>query len=150
MPKVRVLIDGLPPKKDGANSMWNKPLEQSRIIALRRAVSDAMAASERATSAVALRLLVRSEPRDGDLDNFLTGICDALMPASSAVRAHLRDMDWSETPDHLRPIRPVLFDDDAIVQRMSAERLHPLHGKREYILELTWDEPEASFPLPPG
>ena len=30
-------VKGLPPKKDGANSMWSKKLESERLVALRQA-----------------------------------------------------------------------------------------------------------------
>ena len=150
MPRIVVRLEGVPPKKGGTNSMWNQPAEQERIQALRTAVAAEMVDKPLAAREAAIRLTVRAAPRDGDLDNFLTGICDALMAASMGARSQLRQMDWSNVADDVRPGKPILIEDDAIVQRLSAERAEPVDGKREYILEVTWDEPGASIPLPPG
>jgi len=41
MRRVEVIVRGaLPPRKDGANSMWGKSVEFERLVALRRAALD--------------------------------------------------------------------------------------------------------------
>lgn len=39
---VRLVVHGIPPKKDGANSMWRKGQDVPRLKALRTAVCKAM------------------------------------------------------------------------------------------------------------
>src|SRR5260221_12174048 len=40
--KIEFTVRDIPPKKDGANSMWSKNSEAPRIISLRKAALDAM------------------------------------------------------------------------------------------------------------
>jgi hypothetical protein len=82
-------IEGLPPKKDGANSMWNKPSEFERLITLRRAVCDAFNGDKPLHKDIQLRIRVHVGNMDpgqvGDLDNFITGVCDGLMAARGSM-----------------------------------------------------------------
>lgn len=76
--KIEFLVQGKPPKKDGANSMWNMADEVPRLIVLRQS---ALSARQRAGLTRVLETFVRLKvdilvPRHhvesvGDLDNFL-------------------------------------------------------------------------------
>ena len=79
----------LPPKKDGANSMWRKVAERARLVALREAAyaccgdEPPLSANIRLTAEIycgASELL-----RVGDLNNFITGVCDGLMAAAKGT-----------------------------------------------------------------
>jgi len=109
----------LPPKKDGAKSMWAKPAEVPRLIALRRAALAAIGSGTPLSRDIVLRLEVRLPPktaqRHGDLDNFVTGICDGLMTADP--RASL-DARWGQLDlKSIAPSCPIgIMDDDSIIE----------------------------------
>jgi len=89
-------VKGLPPKKDWANSMWNKGVEQPRLKALRVAAVEAMAGRPPLDGSLILRLVVHALPEEGDLDNFITGVCDGLMAAQR--NTPIKDEDWVAVP----------------------------------------------------
>jgi hypothetical protein len=94
--RIEFSIMGLPPKKDGANSMWNKENEVPKIIALRQGALQAIRGigTEEAIRDFIKLELVLNIPRHqmkqniGDLDNFITGICDGLQSANSMAKIH--------------------------------------------------------------
>lgn len=148
-------VEGLPPKKDGAQSMWDKPLEVQRLKALRVAALEALrlAALQAMTDApgfpleipVELHLTVRAHPRDGDLDNFVTGVCDGLM--AKHPRASWNCDAWAGVPEAATPELPLLFWDDALVDRITAERLAPeLQGPSYRVRVAPIPRPEAGLP----
>jgi hypothetical protein len=126
---IVIRVDGYaPPKKDGANSMWGKSRVQPLLKALRMAAAEAMGAREPFDEPVELHLIVRtgtSEPTDlwsrrsaGDLDNFVTGVCDGLQAAHSGWQT---SDDWVDVPDAAQPDRPIVFTNDSWVRRIVAE-----------------------------
>jgi hypothetical protein len=135
--KITFSVDDLPPKKDGANSMWRKPMELPRLKALRRAAHTALGGRPIPSGAVYLTLRVWAYPREGDLDNFLTGICDGLMSAHRLTPAEAPL--WLDVPPEVRPDRTIMLRDDALVTRITAERLAPEDASRRYELDLEWD-----------
>ena len=132
-----VSVPGVPPKKDGANSMWGKPAEVPRLKALRAAVRAKVTSPIAGSKRVTLRLRVLADSSAGDLDNFITGICDGLMAADP--RARIDPEQWLDVPVEIRPDRPIAFVDDGIVAVIEAERLalEDTAGER-YDLELEW------------
>ena len=123
--RIEVEILGLPPKKDGASSMWAKEAEVPRLVALRRVVADAVAGRPPLNHQVLLELevhLAEGDPRlSGDLDNQITGICDGLMAANPLVKTHPH---WQE-PDvaDICPDRIVGLVDDSQVVQIRARRV---------------------------
>jgi hypothetical protein len=85
-------------KKDGANSMWSKDSEAPRIIALRKAAFDEMQNTgttgpfqspvrlEFTLFAPRSRFNFESGNYIGDLDTFVTGICDGLQAAHRNIQ----------------------------------------------------------------
>jgi hypothetical protein len=72
---IEFTVDGaLPPKKDGANSMWGKSSERVRLVKLRRAAllsrGDAAPLTQNIRLLVEIRCPSREVLRAGDLDNF--------------------------------------------------------------------------------
>ncbi len=110
----------LPPKKDGANSMWATSAEVPRLIALRQAAVAAMAGRPPFRANVSLELEVHIVPgqRVGDLDNFVTGVCDGLMAAHTRIK---QDPRW-EVPECAK-VHPskcaAIEDDDAVISIMA-------------------------------
>ncbi len=75
-------VKGLPPRKDGAQSMWGKPLEVKRLAPLRQAALQALQGHPPLQSSIKLTLKIHIPVNDrtiGDLDTFVTGICGGLM-----------------------------------------------------------------------
>ncbi len=134
--KVAFSVSWLPPKKDGANSMWGKPSERERIKSLRLAAYQAMQGQPLAESWVHMAVRIYAEPADGDLDNFITGICDSLMAAHP--RTPINDMDWNDVDPNVKPIYPIIYKDDALVNQISAERLSPNDKGRHYEVVLEY------------
>jgi hypothetical protein len=118
--KVEFAVAGLPPKKDGANSMWRKGVELARLKALRHAALHALEGQQLFTSNVQLHVDVYSLLKSGDLDNFIAGICDGLMAAHP--RTPIDDQQWLDVPPLAHPRFPIAFADDAIVRRIDAQR----------------------------
>jgi hypothetical protein len=123
--RYEIEVLGLPPKKDGANSMWAKQSEIPRLIALRRAVANAFAGESPLSRHVRLELEVHlpgSNPRfSGDLDNQITGICDGLMAADPRIKAHPA---WLTAECvGIEPNLGLGIEDDSQVDEIRARRL---------------------------
>lgn len=134
-------VKGVPPKKDGADSMWGKRSEIPRNKALRRGAKEALARA-RATSpprakSVLLAVRVHAATSAGDVDNFITGICDTLMPAHA--RTGVDDAAWRDVDEEIRPKRAIAYEDDAIVTRILAERV-PTDGEAFYEVVIDFDQ----------
>ncbi len=126
MTEISFRVTGdLPPKKDGANSMWGNPLEAERLVKLRKATLNALAGKQAFRRNIRLELEVyvgRTNSRSvGDLDNFVTGICDGLMAAHP-----LAALDAMWTVDSMQDIHPrhtIAILDDSEVVSISAKKL---------------------------
>jgi len=133
--KLTVKIEGVPPKKDGANSMWRKSAEVPRLKRLRVAVLSKLTGQAPHATSVHLTLRVYAPVSAGDLDNFVTGICDGLMAAHENTRAYISSKDWQDVPERARPDRDILYASDSCVSRIEAERM-PSDGRDTYELEV--------------
>lgn len=122
--KVEFSVQGtLPPKKDGSSSMWGKASEVERVLALRRAAFSALDGRPPLRSKIKLSLCVHL-PRNGrdvgDLDNFITGICDGLMAADIKSKVGWWD---NLAGDPIHPTRVVAIVDDFEVVGIQAEKV---------------------------
>jgi hypothetical protein len=117
-------IDGLPPKKDGANSMWNKDVETTRLIKLRESVKKQMNGDEPLSANIRISLQLHASSAAlttiGDLDNFITGICDGLMAAHCRAQLHDR---WNNTLSAITPSKPIAITDDSKVVEICATKV---------------------------
>jgi hypothetical protein len=99
-------VDDIPPKKDGANSMWGKDTEVERIISLRKKAFEAMQnqglSCIRSRVTLGLSLYVPSYQLEGigDLDNFIGGVCDGLQKANARTGLHKRFHDLVQEKIH--------------------------------------------------
>ena len=80
MRHISFIVEGkLPPKKDGANSGWNKEAEAPRLVALRFLALEALGSTPPFSQEIRLNASIHlgsSNTRaTGDLDNFISGIC---------------------------------------------------------------------------
>jgi hypothetical protein len=126
--------NNLPPKKDGANSMWRKPSEVPRLKALRLAAAGAMQGAIWDSTPISLRLSVSASIHQGDLDNFITGVCDGLMGAHGNTPIDVND--WQDVPELVRPRHAIAFRDDRWIMKIVAERIESDGGKPFYEVEI--------------
>lgn len=136
MNKVEFIVNDLPPKKDGANSMWRKPAEIPRIISLRLAAWNAIKKFDVPLGLIHMKLWVHAQPHHGDLDNFITGICDGLMAAHPLSIKHVQNAVWADLPAPVAPDKHILFEDDAMITKIEAERIKP---DNNFYYELTFE-----------
>ena len=129
-------IEGLPPKKDGANSMWNKPAEVSRLIKLREAAVASFADRTPYDRNIGLTIIVHvgkeNTKQTGDLDNFITGICDGLMAADPKATL---STDWNSVSNSLHPSQQIAIADDSQITSIHAEKVCDESGQW-YSIEL--------------
>lgn len=83
-------------------------------------------------------LIVRvyAPPSAGDLNNFATGICDALMAVHP--RVPVDPSLWAALPEEAKPNRAIAFCDDRVVSRLVLERLPVTPDGARYEVELEW------------
>lgn len=132
---ISFTVSGLPPKKDGAKSMWLKSAERPRIMALRKAAVEAMHNQPPFTSPLHLKICIYANSLAGGLDNFITGICDGLMAAHE--RTPIDYNLWETVPEAARPNHPIAFLDDQHVTKIEAERFRLDSATPYYQVELT-------------
>ena len=118
--------------------MWGKPTEARRLIALRTAALGALGDQPPFSQdiRVALRVHVglRNDRSSGDLDNFVTGVCDGLMAADSRSTVH-RSFEESENST-VHPTKTIAIVDDSEVTKVDAEKLSGLGKDPWYEIEL--------------
>lgn len=120
-------VDGKPPRKDGANSMWGKANESSKIIMLRQSALTAMKRAgmlECFQSFVHVNLdlyvPVWQVESVGDLDNFISGICDGLQAIHPNGEAHVRFSDPQY--EGIDPHKTLLIANDSKVTSIYAAK----------------------------
>ena len=132
--KIEFTVRNLPPKKDGANSMWGKPSEIPKLKALRIAAVEAMGNLPLINSDISLTIKIYAHGRKGDLDNFITGICDGLM---SARVDRFEDLYSDILPD-ARPKNDICYRDDVLITQITAQRIEINAGSEYYTIEIVW------------
>ena len=133
--EILLRVGGVPPKKDGANSMWRKrsELDRLRVLRLEAAMRLSEAPVDRTPDEV--RLVVFAPRSAGDLDNFLTGIFDGLQAAHP--NTPIDAADWDGLPEAALPGHALFVRDDGEIQRATVERRTP-RGPERYELTLVW------------
>lgn len=122
--KFHFKVQDLPPKKDGAQSMWGKPLEAKRLAALRQAALQVLKGHSPLQSNIKLTLKIHISVNNrsiGDLDTFVTGVCDGLMATSYGGKL---DPIWeNEELEGIYPTETIAIDDDSQIVSIQAEKI---------------------------
>ena len=125
MRKYQFKVEGLLPKKDGAQSMWGKRLESERLVALRQATLQAFKGQPPLQSNIKLILKIHLPVNNksvGDLDTFITGVCDGLMervPGAKLCEEIWNKLEYRDIyPDNMKAI-----EDDSRVVSIQAEKV---------------------------
>lgn len=105
--------------------------------ALRTAASNAMGEIPPQQQAIHLTIKIYTEAKSGDLDNFITGICDGLQ--SVHPRTLINENNWLDVPTQIHPSRPIVFLDDSCVSKIVAERIPPTDGRIFYEIIVAGD-----------
>lgn len=119
------IIGDLPPKKDGAQSMWGKPTEARRLEELRKAAQQVFQGSAPLQRHVRLSITIYvgtvNDRVVGDLDNFITGVCDGLMAADPRAKMDAR---WFKPElEHIHPTKPIAIVGDSQVEFIEAKKV---------------------------
>jgi len=116
----------LPPKKDGASSMWRKDPEVDRVIALRLAAEEVLGGRPLLARDIRLSLtlhLARNDRSVGDLDNFITGVLDGLQVVHPNTPWD-REPRWAdEAVKHVQPNAWAMITDDVEVVEIIARKV---------------------------
>ena len=118
-------VKGLPPKKDGANSMWGKKLESERLVALRQAALKSFNGQPPLQSNIKLILQIHIPVNNrsiGDLDTFVSGVCDGLMKRDPKSEPHPGIWNNPEYQD-VHPDKRIAIVDDSQVICIRAEKV---------------------------
>ncbi|MEF3280666.1 MAG: hypothetical protein K6357_06850 [Elusimicrobiota bacterium] len=110
-------VTGLPPKKDCAKSLWSE--DQEKVAKLRQAAYIGIGKNF-FKKWVRLVVIMYAKPEDGDLDNFIGGICDALKPVPQ--NTNFNRNYWLTLPADIAPYQSIAFQDDKIVNEIIAKR----------------------------
>ena len=125
MRTYRFEVKGLPPKKNGAQSMWGKLLEAKRLATLRQLALKVFKGDSPLQSNIKLTLRIHIGPKNdrsiGDLDTFVTGVCDGLMAAYPGGKL---DPIWDDAKlKHIHPSKTIAIVDDSQVVSIQAEKI---------------------------
>jgi len=116
--------------------MWGKKSEAQNIVNLRKAAITARNELNITpfTGRVCIELTIYAEngviESMGDLDNFITGICDGLQAADP--RAKMQDLILKECT----PSQPVLFYSDAKVFNIQARKIQIENQDTYYMVKV--------------
>ena len=134
MQRVSLKVTGeLPPKKGGELSMWGKPLEAKRLLALRRKALEALTSPF--TGPVRLTLSIHVGDRApvfahagkngfGDLDTFVSGVCDGLMAAHRSAKIDPLFLKAENADIHPRKVIAIR-DDQQVMEIDAKKRIGP-------------------------
>lgn len=142
MTRISFKVEGeLPPKKDGANSMWNKEPEVLRLVALRRQALEALGSKTPFSHGIRLQVIVHvgssHTGATGDLDNFIAGICDGLMKAHT--NANLHQFFCTAENAFVHPRKKFVIEDDSQIIEIHARKLVGEYGNDWYRVEISGD-----------
>jgi hypothetical protein len=118
-------IKDIPPKKDGSKSMWTKENEIPRLIELRKKVLAKLGTGGPLVRNISIVLEIHVGPRTnanvGDLDNFVTGVCDGLQKAHGNTKLTAA---WDD-PDlgSIHPSRVIAIVNDKEVISIVAKKV---------------------------
>lgn len=126
MTLIKFHVEGLPPKKDGANSMWGKPLEAERLVSLRNAAIQAFNGhpplKNNIKLAIAVHIGAKNNRSIGDLDTFITGVCDGLMKMAPRCKPCREIWDMPEN-SKIYPDLPIGIEDDSQIISIQAAKV---------------------------
>jgi len=154
--RIAFTVQGPPPMKRGEKSMWARKDQAPRVAVLRK---EALAARKLAgfdspfSGAVRLEIQVfvpEAKFRSiGDLDNLITGVCDALQPAAAKVLPYLHPVFLEDHNEQIHPTRSILFEDDSQVVSIVANKVITEGPEVYYSVEVNSHNTEEEYSWEP-
>lgn len=136
--RIEFIVKGRPPKKHGEKSMWARDDESPFVVSLRDKALEARSKAgldDSFHSLVALELTVFAPISKlesvGDLDSFITGICDGLQAADPKVLPYLHEVFQEHGREGINPRFSILIDNDAKVVSITAKKVPLLDENQE-------------------
>lgn len=128
--RIEFTVEGRPPKKHGEKSMWARNDEAFPIALLRERALQArrkLGINDCFRSLVSLELTIfipksRLESA-GDLDNFVTGVCDGLQAADPKALPYLHSIFHEPRRAGIDPRQKLLIEDDSKVVSIAAKKV---------------------------
>jgi Holliday junction resolvase RusA-like endonuclease len=125
--KIHFEVKGFaPPIKYGDKSMWTRPGQKEQVIELRKEAKRELGKRKlpvKVPMELEIEISIPQSQYDkyakGDLDNYITGICDSLQKAHVNVLGY---MDNKE--EYIEPDAFFLIDDDKYVRAITATKNH--------------------------
>jgi hypothetical protein len=137
--RVRFTVKGRPPKKHGEKSMWARNDEAPRIASLREKALETrtkLGINDCFHSLVSLELRIfvpKSRIESiGDLDNFITGVCDGLQAADSKVLPYLHRIFSEPGREGIDPKKALVIENDSKVVSILAKKIELDEDKEEF------------------
>lgn len=124
--EYKFLVNDMPPKKDGSSSMWNKKTEVPRLISLRTAAIKAFNGAPPLEKNISLTINVYIPINNrtvGDLDNFITGICDGLMAHNINPNTKISALFSEPQLKDIYPDKPIGIIDDVEIINIQAKKI---------------------------
>lgn len=132
-------ISGLPPMKNGSKSMWANGNMAKRLVLLRKealkVIGDTVLSGNLNLN-IELYISNLDNKTRGDLDNFITGICDGLQVANNSSQKLILDRLFEEESNKLiHPLKRKFIEDDKNILRIQA-KINLINEESYYILEI--------------
>lgn len=129
----RFRVEGLPPQKSEGRSVW---WYTDRMKSLRTSAFEASQGALLPEGAIHIAIKICAPIDDGDLDNFISGVCDGLMAARRGT--HIDLTKWRDVPEGALPHQSLIYRSDAWITRLEAERVIDQDNMRYYEVEIEW------------
>lgn len=134
---VEILIEDIPPKKHGAKSMWDNKTESKRIVSLRKKLLENIKEPIKGFLKLNLFLYVPKKKIEsiGDLDNFITGVCDSLQVSHFGINKFDEVFNKSENKD-IHPKKIYFIENDSKIISIIAKKEKTIKNNPYYKIIL--------------
>ena len=136
---IEFIVEGKPPRKRDNQSIWKHPTESLRVALLREKASEACKNVGLEghfnyhpvkleimifASNITARDYIQKNNDDpdkyvGDLDSFITGICDSLKP----INLQVKPGEVFQGREDIDPVKPIILKDDSQIVSIVAKKI---------------------------
>ena len=157
MVEITFCVKGHPPKKISEKSMWSTDSQAPLIIELRKQALEARRRAgleEPIKTKLSLELKLFGSEKEldeiGDLDNILSGVCDALQPKPNNPELVPSEIYGSPEYEDISPEKVILFENDSNIYKLYAEKRTSKHEKYYAVTvkPIEVDVPDANQQTP--
>ncbi len=127
--RIEFTVSGRPPRKQQTTSMWSQLNEALLVASLRMKALEAMkraGLNDCFHSFVSLELTLFTPylqlEKVGDLDTFITGVCDSLQAAHVNTTSSVNPLFLEPQYREIDPKRPLLIENDSKIMSIVAKK----------------------------